>query len=440
MQLGGGYNQGIVPGSGLDVIGSLCETAPDTPLVVSAEKHFASPLSDLAARSWNLRKTGQLTILTESLPVSSWAQDNAKPAWTANGAPAVLIPRYASVDEGFSRIVPGDTAAAVNLHRAGFQVVQSSLLFQGGNLVVVEEPISHERVLMLGEGELWRNQALGLSRDHILALFQHQFACNRVQILPNVSYHLDFDACFRLQDNRPIVFVNDARKGASLIVQIGLQGFLQALKEDQVALRDELRRLWQSNEFWELRIAVQSALKHRRISTGRLQLEVVDAFAVSPVDSASVNLQCFLNALDFMVCDLPQAASALPSADAQYLKALQQFKDQLTRQASALALTGWTVVGIPSLPELNRGINYINVVQDKNRLFLPIWGGFYADLDRAAETAYRAALGPQVRIIPIQCADTQRTLGGLHCLISTHPKPANSPSNLQSPSPSPPSP
>jgi hypothetical protein len=69
--------------------------------------------------------------------LSQWATDNGRPG-TVGSEFATLVPRYASRGEEMSRFVPGDSMVWESLRRSGHRVMQSALLFQGGNLIVCD--------------------------------------------------------------------------------------------------------------------------------------------------------------------------------------------------------------------------------------------------------------------------------------------------------------
>jgi hypothetical protein len=83
--------------------------------------------------------------------------------------------------------------------------------------------------------------------------------------------------------------------------------------------------------------------------------------------------------------------------------------------------SGLEIVRVPSLPEGNRGIDYLNGVHEPGRYFMPAWGGLFEPLDRAAEGAFRRAFGPGVAVRPILTSESQRRGGGVHCSISALP-------------------
>src|SRR5262245_116756 len=104
------------------------------------------------------------------------------------------------------------------LAAAGHSVAHSSLLFQGGNLLAVTDPKAGDRVLLMSEGTLHRNMALGLSREQVIAAFKAEFGVDRCAVLPAVSYHLDFDISVRSRGGEVVVFVNDTMAAARIIL------------------------------------------------------------------------------------------------------------------------------------------------------------------------------------------------------------------------------
>ena len=59
---------------------------------------------------------------------------------------------------------------------SGHAVIASPLLYQGGDLLAVVDPSNGDRVLFIGEAEIHRNAAVGLTRDQILEAFRIEFS------------------------------------------------------------------------------------------------------------------------------------------------------------------------------------------------------------------------------------------------------------------------
>src|SRR5690606_32768810 len=110
----------------------------------------------------------QITLIVEELSIAQWAQDNGKPGVDVDGRPIILVPRYASRGEVGTTFVPGETYLMNGVAAANVKVVQSSLLFQGGNLLAVRDPGTNQRILLIGEAEIQRNKVLGLTDNQIL--------------------------------------------------------------------------------------------------------------------------------------------------------------------------------------------------------------------------------------------------------------------------------
>ena len=416
MQLGGGYQDGVIPGGCLDVLANFVSAAPDLPLLVTVPSVVFEPFRNFAGRGLDLRKRGQLTLLRHEGQVSAWAQDNGKPGWQGS-VPALLIPRYASVGEGESLIVPDDSMLMNGVAATGIRLAPSSLLFQGGNITVVRDPNTHERVLFIGEGEIWRNQALGLSPTQVQELFEAELGCDRSIILPAVSYHLDFDVQFRLSNGRILAFVNAPEKAAARIVSAGLR----CIATDDAA-HLAYQTSFDAGRYGVLRSAIGEDLARQASpSPSKLPAALAKRFMVSEADSGSLNLKCFLTALDFLACLDDSHVRLQDEAARAYLEAMARFRRRTEAQAQVIASLGWPTARVPSLPEMGATANYLNGVNDRSRLFLPAWGGLYAPLDAEAKSAFFAALGTEVELIPILTAESQRTQGALHCLISATP-------------------
>src|SRR5690606_11573208 len=135
---------------------------------------------------------------------------------------ATLTPRYASRGEDGSTFVPGDTFLLDGLAKADHLVIQSPLLFQGGNLLAVQDPATGKRLLLVGEAEVYRNIALGLTEAQVLDAFRIEFGVDRCEILPAVSFHIDYDVCVRAHEGQQIAFVNDTQAAVRLILKRGV--------------------------------------------------------------------------------------------------------------------------------------------------------------------------------------------------------------------------
>jgi hypothetical protein len=427
MQAGGGYRNGIVPGSSVDVICQLVDALPRADFLISVPSGVLEPFRWMATRAWRLRRAGQVTLVSEPLRVAAWAQDNGKAGMLASDPAgprklATLAPRYACMDEGQSAFHPGESFLMDGLRAAGHVVVHSSLLFQGGNLLAVRDPKSGERILLVGEGELYRNLALGLTRAQVLEAFRAEGDVDRCVVLPAVSYHLDFDVTFRTQEGELRAFVNDTMAAARLILELGIQALQRHGALDATAAQNARADLAAGRDL-ELVRRLANVVQRPREGRRDFPAALSKCFVADPSDSAAENLQCFLLALDLL-------QSAVAGADAQpadperagYLLALRRMEAARRAQAEALRKLGWTLVAIPSMTDLYRSINYLNGIQHRDGYIMPVFGGFYAPLDEAAAQAVRQVLGPDLKITPVRSADCQRRHGGVHCAAAAYPR------------------
>jgi hypothetical protein len=128
-------------------------------------------------------------------------------------------------------------------------------------------------------------------------------------VLPVVSYHLDFDVCFRARGSNLLAFVNDTLSAARLVVTLGLEaleregaldrGAAQTVRADFSAGRDleAVRRLSS---------AMQRQLQGRREFPASLSKH----FVTGRVDSAAGNLQCFCSR---SICSKARARARIPA-------------------------------------------------------------------------------------------------------------------------------
>jgi len=431
MQFGGGFREGIVPGDSLDVIGQMLRALPEVEFVVTVPREFSRPFQTLALRSWGLTERTRVTVIEEAFRMNAWAQDNGKAGTltdprTGRNVRATLVPRYASRDEGISSMLASESFLMDGLAAAGEAVRHFPLLFQGGNLIAVTAPEPGARVLLVSESDVLRNLMLGLARDQVVELFRRGFGVDRCVVLPAVSYHLDFDVSVRLVAGRPVVLVNDPLGAARIILRLGVEAmrgrghFAPELADQVIA---DLRG--GPGDFAHDNI-VRVLDEVRPAADDRYPVEFARLFEASAVDSAAGNLQCFLQALDLLAISFTEAGDRKNPERDRFLAALRRSEDARQAQLAALAETGWRVVAIPSMPNLFRSINYLNGIHHPGGFLMPAFGGFYAPLDRAAESAFRE-MAPGVTVRTIQCAELQRYFGGVHCAAAAYSVPPGRP-------------
>lgn len=379
LQLRGDYHDGIVPGSGFDIAGKLIGALPEARFLMSVQATWAEATQAEAFRGWRLRKRNHVLLFAEPLEIGGWAQDNGKGGSLSN-APAILAPRYASLDNEEAEFSPADSYCLDSLRAAGIRVAQSALLFQGGNTLVVRDPKTNQRVLLLSEIEVWRNIRLGLSREQVLEGFKIDFSVDRVLVMPMVSYHLDYEVTCRIVDGKLLALVNDPLPLARRIVEL-----------------------------------VETRAKTAGLNPGALDEKdprVAALFRSSGIDSPSVNLMVYRVAQDWL--------NAHHGEDSEYHAALRRQIGGMADLRRVLQEQGWEVVAVASMPAMRVGINYLNGLQDQTRFVMPAYGGFYAPIDDMTIAEIRAAY-KGLEVVPIPCPQLQTHQGALHCVVSIFP-------------------
>lgn len=422
MQADGGYRDGIVPGSSIDVICQAVAAMPNANSIISLPREQLEPF-EWMARNWRLRHTNQVTLIGEPFSAEAWAQDNGKAGRVTSHDGhvklATITPRYASQAEGKSNFKKAESLLMDGLRSAGHEVVQSRLLFQGGNLLAVRDPRSGERILLLSEGCIHRNRALGLTPEQVQEAFRIEFGVDRCVIIPATSYHMDFDVTVRTHGGELIAFVNDTRAAAREIVQIGI-GALERGGICSAAAAGAARANLAAGRDEAVVRQISEVVQKARGESSTLPDKLAAGFALDKTDSAAGNLQTFLLALDILESALPDVKGT-PERRA-YLQALRCMHERCEAQTTQLRGLGWKLVTIPSMTDLFRSINYLNGVHHKGGYLMPVFGGLYAPLDRIAAARFQAVLGSEIRMQPIRSAECQRYHGGVHCTVAAYPK------------------
>lgn len=420
----GEYWHGIGDGGALDIIRQLTAALPEARFLISTQLGQTTPLIGLM-RLWPHFRPEYVTVVAEPLPIGQWAQDNGKAGVLESAGrrnPATLVPRYASRGDDGTTFIPGESFMADGWAAAGHTVIHSPLIFQGGNLLAVRDPKTSERILLVGEAEIYRNTALGLTRDQVLEAFHIEMGVDRCVVLPAVSYHIDYEVSVRAVGSGLIAFVNDTRAAAKSIIQIGLD----PLQEAGVLAAEDVQSIRQSLALGHTREVIERL--DQRVFNGARQRgqfseSLTRLFSKSLVDSGVGNFQRFLLALDLLIAEAdPADAPAVDPNLAEYLAAIRRRNEDRKRFHQQLVESSWRVVAIPSLAEAERGINYLNGIHAKGVYLMPANGGMYASLDAAAAAAFGQAFGPDVRVIPILCAESQRRNGAIHCAASVYPR------------------
>ncbi len=425
LQIGSGYHNGIIRGGIIDVAGQLIGALPQADFLVTAADDYFDNIRWLAQTSWRLRRPASVTLISERGPVRAWAQDNGKAGLLSvsggTNTVATLVPRYASQDEVNSPLFAGESFLMDGLRAAGHEVLHSPLLFQGGNLMVVRDPFHNERLLLLSETELYRNVALGLTREQALEAFRFELGVDKCVVLPAVSYHLDYDLTVRKQEGEIIAFVNDTDAAARLIVQRAIT----ALEDGGVMSKnaaDEARQDLARNEISHLCRSMAAACRPFLNENQQYRHALVRLFGVEATDSKVFNFQCFLAALDILASQNPQGDDSNGSSTNQYFAGLRELETAARTQQENFKKLGWKIVRVPSMPDLDHSLNYLNGLQDRSRYLMPAMGGFYNSLDHAAAQAFQKALGEKVRIVRIFNPEAQQKHGGVHCVAAAYPR------------------
>lgn len=408
------YWGGIGAGSSLDVIRQLAQALPEARIIVAAEQGHVAPLARELA-SW--KQPQRLQIVACPLRVSQWARDHAC-VGTVAGRIAFLLPRYPSRAEEYSFMVPGDGyAAAAAARAAGVDVIASPLLFQGGNVLPLREPRSGRRFVLVGEAEVYRNVALGLTPAQAEEALRLEFGADRCLILPAVSFHVDFEVSVRNTAGGWVACVPDTRAGARMVVRAGLDALARASLLTAASHARAMDAL--AGQRWRevLELAWGAVLPHAG-PAGGFPLPLADLFSTGPGDSGVGNFQRFLLALDVITAlERPVMPSISDPHARAYLESLRRTEQDRQRLHRRLQDLGMRLVPVPGLPDAERGINYVNGLHERGRYLMPAWGGLFSPLDAAAQETIREAF-PDLEVVPIFCAETQRRGGGVHCAAS----------------------
>ena len=422
---GGGYFQGPGDGGSIDLTRQLLAKLPNTPILAHIEEKHVEPFLKVAG-TWPNLGAGRMTLLAEQLPVSQWAQDNGKAGLVGAdsegaAATAMIVPRYASRRDEITSFVPGENHLLNNLAGAGIAIFQSPLLFQGGNLIAVREPKTGQRTLLVGEAEVYRNVALGLSVAEVLEAFRAEFGVDRCVVLPAISYHIDYELTVRVVGDEVVACVNDSDAASREVLLAGLTALEQHGQIDQAAARRSREAL--ANRQMDVALeVVENVLVKNSVEYGKFPESFADVFAAGPSDSGIGNLQRFLLAVDTIAFSgsKPHWASADPHG-AAYANSLKRRERDRAEVSGALSRLGWRVERIPSTSEGNRSLNYINGVHTPNSYLMPAYGGLYSGLDTAAQQSLERAWGPRVRVEPVYCGESQRRMGAVRCSVSAIP-------------------
>jgi hypothetical protein len=227
----------------------------------------------------------------------------------------------------------------------------------------------------------------------------------------------------RAVDRDLVAFVNDTPAAARIVFECGLEGLEKHAEIDAKRARDARSSL-AAGQIAEAVEAVSGALILHLHGPGQFAESFAQSFISASWDSGVGNLETFLLALDVLQSEIVwPRASPLDSNTAAYLESLHRREIDRAALVKVLAESGCKIVPVPSFSDGDRGINYVNGVQARGLYLMPVHGGFYSALDRAAQFELEAALGPLVKILPLHTSESQRRSGAVHCSVSVYSKP-----------------
>lgn len=426
----GDYWDGPGDGGNLDLVQQLLETVPEAQTIITVESIHADALVNHLSQ-WTTNRRAPVTVLVEDFPVAQWAQDNGKAGIiinndAANDEPikriATLTPRYASRGEDGSTFVPGDTFLLDGLAKADHLVIQSPLLFQGGNLLAVQDPATGKRLLLVGEAEVYRNIALGLTEAQVLDAFRIEFGVDRCEILPAVSFHIDYDVCVRAHEGQQIAFVNDTQAAVRLILKRGVDvlAFNNMIDAADAAAAHRYIDSQQWRAFMDF---IGNAVLAEGGPEGHFPLSLAEVFSTGATDPGVGNFERFLLAIDYAIAwGLPPESWPQHRHAQSYLRSLLQREKDREQLHQQIADLGFKVVPVPSLASAERSVCAINGIHARNLYLMPVYGGLMSPVDNAAMAVFREALGDDVRIVPVRTGESQRRVGAVHCSAAAYPK------------------
>lgn len=416
---GGEYWGGMGAGGGLDVLRQLVALLPEARFLVHVEERHLPGFAG-AVREWKGVTPGRVMAVISDSAVSQWAQDNSKPG-VSKGAQCLLLPRFASRAEDAPTFVPGDTFLADGLAAAGASVSQSPLLFQGGNVMMVTRPGTGERVLLVGEGEIERHVSLGLMREHAIEAYRIEFGADQCEVLPAVSFHIDYEVSVRAVGMELIALVPDERAGALIVLNCGLTAAARAgLIPPAVA--EKAASAIRDSEPMPAVSALGQVLTSHAVRPGQISESIADVFSAGSADSGVGNLQRIMAAMDLMTAVM-SSPSAMP-ADRHPRAYLQSLTRRLADRRllhRQLVRIGMRIAPVPSIGEGRRALSAINGVHACDFYLMPAYGGLFSPMDESAAEAISAALGPGVAVRQVLCGETQRRAGAVHCAVSMLP-------------------
>jgi len=306
--------------------------------------------------------------------------------------------------------------------------VQSPLLFQGGNLLPIKNPETGECVLFIGRAEIARNMKLGLKEEEVLDAFCREFGVDRIEVLPQPSFHIDLEVSFRWHEGKIIAFLNDSLTASRLIIKYGIKrlyycGLLTEIEADHLihcleySIQEDrlVKTIWDRiNEFGDQN---DPSLTERD-----------DLFIISGEESGGLNLTRFLKALDIFIALHKDGEIFWEKLTDNhnlegfftYYQNLLDKEFQRTQLRRRLQSMGIEIIPIPSMSDGEASLNYINAVHDLNAVYLPAFGGMFQEIDKKVCAIVKNSLGHKVEVHLIRNSMTQSQSGGVHCSVSVY--------------------
>lgn len=453
------YFEGVGSGDNLDVVLSMLRTLPSVHAAVGVQRSHVMPFLRVLG-STEVRREAPVTLMIvpdqrdptdPTLALSQWAHDNAKPARTPDGRSALIVPRIATRGDCPSQEIPaerlvlegfGASAPSADLQ---CELVQSDLLFQGGNILVVEQALAAkpgggvgeggggtERVLVIGEAEIERNRHAFASTEEIRERFRTTFGVDRVLVLPNISFHIDYDVSFRADSGRVTAFVNDQQTACRIIAEIAIE----RLERSRASPADVLRALRQAVMKQDAQaVAAHLAVTFRPHITpdGRFAPSILTALwptqskhgdEKSPLPARVAFVYRILAAFDHLIA--PVFVGSRPSENATPIETYFLAMTRQTREREALHKQlreqGWLVAQIPSTSDGACSLNALNALHMGQSAILPSFGRGLEPFDVATRNAWERGLSrfrghSRDQIVQIGCDESQRRQGAVRCTV-----------------------
>lgn len=433
------------PGDNVGLALDVLAACGDIPARVAVKRSHASAfLRTLRAASID-RSAPVSLVLIDDAP-SQWARDHALAITSNRCETAALFPAKSTRADLPGEESPADRAAARALC-AGIPSRSSDLLFQGGNIVVCADPSARSdgqhdaansgRIALIGEAEIARNSDAFADPAACASAFQSELGVDRVVILPNASFHIDFDL---LAATPGVVFVADELTASLTLVRESVSRFVAARLMDrrtESAVRSALGRM----KFDEIVGVLWGWLSAHRTPSGAIGPAVPAALGdvrnapSRGLDEGSASLQGLadthrlLAAIDRLAARAEQVwIESLAELHRAYLRALAMLERARDEMRTSLSAEGWKVIAVPSAPDADRGVNALNAVSIGGRLLLPSVRGVGTAVVESTRSAMvralashakgQASAGPSMRDpIWIGSDESQFRQGSVRCSL-----------------------